>query len=200
MIILVNDFKVDFELTKIDSENYKIYASDIKLKSKTIFIYFGVNITSKYNSLLITTQIEHELNPNQENINQIEGFKKAEATKKLGQTGSTAGASISVVISILNLNISSLFNFLTTAEMFYTVYLFNINLSPILSEFLLSTRLRNSIPNIAKYFISPDNNSNISKKFGYKSHLTLINIRVQLSTLLFLLILYLASKILIIIP
>ena len=103
-----------------------------------------------------------------------------------------------LVTSFLQFDVSGIFNFLTTAEMLYCVILFDLDLHPILKEFLLNTRAYELLPNFAETFISLEKNPQISEKlkdYGLKSHLCLINIGIHLQTLLIISFITLVSKI-----
>ena len=184
--VSIDGKETSYKLHKYDSKNYEITAEILNDYSNFIEINILKPITSIDNSLLNTTFFEHELYKSQYLETQAAIAKKAEKAKKLGKNASLAGVSVSLAVSLLNFDISSLFDFLNTAEIFYSAYLFNINLNPILNEFLMSIRLQKSFPNLATYIISSDHNLNVSKKlkkFGYKSHICIINIGIQLTTL-----------------
>ena len=172
--VMIDGTNIEFEVKKLDSKNYEIIPDSIKENQKLIQIKILHNLTSTDNSILNNFVFDHEIKVYQtaSDLKSIE--KKVENSKAMGKTGSISGVSLSAAVSLLNFDISPLFDFLNTAEIFYSVYLFNIDLSPILSEFLLSIRIQKSIPNLLEYIFNYKDNVNKDKKFnkfGYKSHL-----------------------------
>ena len=105
----------------------------------------------------------------------------------MAKTGATAGVSVAVGISFMSFDPTSFFDFMNTAEMFYSVYLFNLEVSPVLGEFLMGLRIHNQIPKIFSKFIDINQGHKLNskyKKFGYTSSLFLLNTSVHLQTFL----------------
>ena len=100
----------------------------------------------------------------------------------MAKTGATAGVSVAVGISFMSFDPTSFFDFMNTAEMFYSVYLFNLEVSPVLGEFLMGLRIMRFYR-----FIDINQGHKLNskyKKFGYTSSLFLLNTSVHLQTFL----------------
>jgi hypothetical protein len=83
----------------------------------------------------------------------------------------------------MNLNPASLFDFLNTAEMYYSAFLLNLNLYPTLSAYLVGMRVSNMSPNYLLYLVDQDQGEPLDaklKEYGYPCNLALVNIGSQL--------------------
>ena len=108
------------------------------------------------------------------------------AANKLSATGTQVTGGVTLSASVANFEPSSVFNFLNTAEMFYVVCLFNLDLYPVLSEFLAGMRIQSKFPNIYSYLFDESNGISMGskyEKFGYSTNLILRNIGVQFTML-----------------
>ena len=136
--------------------------------------------------MLITDSFAAELKVSEAYVQETKLDNKIESSKQMAAAGTTTGASAAIGLGLLNFDPSSIFDFLNTAEMFYSVYLFNFSLNPILSEFLIGLRIQKSIPNVLNMIEGLPKDHEVPaklKKFGYKSTFCLINIGIQLTTL-----------------
>jgi hypothetical protein len=189
--VRVDSSKVDYELEKYDMKNFLIKVSTKSLENrKKLNVTILTRIYSINFSLLANTSFSQDIYLSDSQKAELELAKKAEISKEMASTGATTGTSLALGISLLNFDPSSLFDFLNTAEIFYSVYLYNLELNPILGEFLLGLRIQKKIPNIFEYFFSGYETETISKKyskFGYRSCFSLLNVGVQISTLFVLL-------------
>ena len=152
-----------------------------------LIISLGSDIVSVENSLLNTRNLKSTLFVDTAVAAQIKLQAAKEAAKRTAAAGTTAGLSAVLGISILNFDPSSLCNFMNTAEMFYSLYLFNIELYPVLSGFLIGMRVESSLPNIFTYVISSSQGVKIPDKYqayGYKSNLVVLNVGVRFSVLI----------------
>ena len=186
--ISISEQNLSYEVYKINPEIY-ILTIDFSVDATStsiLNITFPSNITSVYNSLLQTTFLTTYIFTNaiilQQQQKQIQ--TQAAAAKSLSTTGATVGASVTLGISLANFDLSSIFSFLNTAEMFYSVYLFNIDLYPVLSEFLIGMRIQSKLPNIYSNIFNENDGAPMSTKyvkFGYPTNLILLNIGVHLT-------------------
>ncbi|OMJ87110.1 hypothetical protein SteCoe_11260 [Stentor coeruleus] len=155
-------------------------------KNSNLNITIISDLISIDNSLLKNTIFTASLFVSDDLIAEIKLTVKAQAAKAVAKTGSTAGVSVALGVSFMNFDPTSLFDFLNTAEMFYAVYLMELNTNKILSEFLLGLRMQDMIPNAYSYtvdFTEGEKMPDKFKKLGFKRNLVLINGGGQLSTL-----------------
>ena len=124
---------------------------------------------------------------------------KMNAAKTIGQVGTASGGSMALALSLVNQDPSSLFDFLNTAEMLYSVYLFNLDLNPILKSFQIGMRLQSSVPNF--FYLIIDSNQGVSlssslQNYGFSTNLVILNSGPYIETLISLLLSSLALFIL----
>ena len=185
--ITINNKQAEFSLHKYDNQNYYLTLKSNDYTDGSVLIVQIISvITSESNSLLISTSFSAELRITKSQSDAKELESKIKNSQELASTGTIAGASIALGLGLMNFDLTSIFDFLNTAEMFYSVYLFNIDLNPILSEFLLGLRIQKSIPNVLNYVIKIPNDHDLPSKFhkfGYKKSISLINIGIQVTTL-----------------
>jgi hypothetical protein len=188
--VLLDSSKVSHEVERSDSKSTKVTFDLEKVKKNSIVqIFFIQEVTSKSNSLLNPGNLTQEASLTDSLQAELQLQQQAKASKKLAKTGATAGVSVAVGISFMNFDPSSFFDFMNTAEMFYSVCLFNLEINPVLSEFLMGLRIHNQIPKLFSMFIDVNQGAKLEKKFrrfGYSTDLFLINTAVHLQTLLIL--------------
>ena len=164
-----------------------------------LIISLGSDIVSVENSLLNTRNLKSTLFVDTAVAAQIKLQAAKEAAKSTAAAGTTAGLSAVLGISILNFDPSSLCNFMNTAELFYSLYLFNIELYPVLSGFLIGMRVESSLPNVFTYFISPSQGVTVSdqyQEYGFKTNLVMLNVGVRFSVLILFILIGLLLRIL----
>ena len=187
MNVFIDGSTVDFKIEVYDMANFIIQPNFDNLKKGSILKADLINvIVSKNYSLLVNTTFEGTLSISEEAAALKSLLIKAAAAKDMAKKGATAGVSVALNISFMNFDPTSFFDFLNTAEMFYSIYLFNLTINPILSEFLMGLRIIGSIPNAFSYIMDENEGVQLSekfKKYQYPSNLALINLGVQFQSL-----------------
>ena len=162
---------------------------EIITKGTKINIEILVFMRSVNNSLLTNYNISSNLNAQGSSTMQ----SLIAQAKALAQQGVASGLSAALGTGFVSFDPTSFFSFLSTAETYYPISLFDADLPEDLSTFLASLRVQTMVPNIFAYGISKEDGSEIPEKFkklGFKSNLLLVNTGVNLSIgLLFLVIL-----------
>ena len=180
IITTVDNEKLDFTIDKLSPNKYIItvdFVSDIT-NSTILQIAFITDIISIDNSLLLNTSITTKLFINNTALQNKHIAAQAATAKSTAQSGTTAGFSVAVIFSLLSFNPTSFFNFINTAEMLSVVLLFNANLYPVLSNFLLGTKAPAIIPNAFSYFIDENQGVTLSQpaiNYGNPTNLLLLN-------------------------
>ena len=185
--LLIDDKKTDFSIDTSDMMYFKLDPNSNNIKDGSVlYIKTKKTVLAIDGSILINNTFTGVLTLTKSLENKKILAKKAAVAKDTAKTGTTAGVSFTVLLSMFNFDPSSLFDFLNTAEMFYSIYLYNFEINPILSEFLLGLRLQSSFPNLFEKLIGSEYGGKVSKKlnkFGYNSELVLINIGVHIQML-----------------
>ena len=190
-----------FNVTVVDDRNRLIALTNVTSLSgdTSLIISLGSDIVSVENSLLSTSNLKSTLFVDTAVAAQIKLQVAKEAAKSTAAAGTTAGLSAVLGISILNFDPSSFCNFMNTAELFYSLYLFNIEIYPVLSGFLIGMRVESSLPNVFTYFISPSQGVTISDQYqayGFKTNLVMLNVGVRFSVLILFILIGLLLRIL----
>ena len=162
----------------------------VNSENVTVGIYFSEGVVSAMNSLLATRHLELKLFYYPETVKEIKIREEANIAKNNAKGGMLIGVIITLGVSLLKLDPAPFFNFLNTVELLYSAYLYNIELYPVLSDFLLGMRFDSYLPNLFTYLISPDKGSKVPDKlasYGYKSNLILLNVGGRISVVLLLL-------------
>lgn len=185
---------IGFQITENSKKDYiltPILPEDLK---KNMFIEIEIInfLTSKDNSLCSPIKYIFQLIVTEDMIVAQEVKVKAKQSKGTASSGSTAGVSVAFSTGMLNFDPTSFFDFLNTAEMYYAIYLTNSELNPILSEFLLGLRVQDLLPNVFGYVIDSKYGAKMPKKLdklGYNTNLSILNVGVQITTLIIFLLL-----------
>ena len=153
-------------------------------------IQFVGQIVSANNSLLSTTSLNANLFMSEAAVQAQATQVKAAAAKATAKTGTTAGTIVSLGLSMVNLNPTSIFDFLNTAEILYSAYLLGVDMPLVLSEFLIGLRngVLSNFPNAFKYFINSDQGVPLNSKlqtYGYTSNLMILNAGPYMTVLSF---------------
>jgi Concanavalin A-like lectin/glucanases superfamily len=189
----LNNTNLNFTIDQQDQTTYSItptYLTDIPQNSQ-LKIKLD-SLVSNNNSLLYNTTLSVNLFETSSFSSQQQLQVKIAAAKVLASQGATIGLSVALGLGFINLDPSSLFNFMNTAEIFYSTTLFNLNFDPILSEFLIGMRIQSKIPKIFSYIIPEEEGWTMSTKYikyGYPTNLFLLNTGSQLCFLFLLLLL-----------
>jgi hypothetical protein len=187
LTLSLNNTNLNFSIEKQDEKSYCItpdYLGDIPKKSNLKITLDP--LVSKNNSLLFNTVLHIELLETSSFSSEKKNQVKIAAAKSLASQGTTVGLSITVGLSFVNLDFNSLFSFISTAEIFYSTALFNLNLDSVLLEFLIGMRIQSKVPNIFKYIIKEESGSSIPTKYityGYSTNLFLLNVGIHLTLL-----------------
>jgi hypothetical protein len=186
LIVHVDSVKVDFEI--IQDKRKSIFGIKPKLskiyKNSMIEVILRKDLKSKKKSVLSTVLFKGLIGFSKEDIVEDEFSQKAKYSEKVAYSGMTIGLIITFLASMLSFDENSFFSFINTSELMYCFYLFNVKMNPVLREFLLGLRVQKTFPNIFNYFLSRTNGIELPlklRKFGYKSHLTIINSGIWLS-------------------
>ena len=201
--IILSEKAVDYQIFQINTSTYELiidFTTDVNSKS-ILTITFLDSFESINGSLLVikplTTHVYIDAIIAQQRQKSIQS--QAVAANSLASTSTEIAGGTILGISLTHLELSPIFNFMNTAEMFYVVYLFNLDLYPVLSGFLTGMRIQSKLPNIFSYFF--DESQGISmgykhKKFGYSTNLILLNIGVHFTTFLCTLAIYILTELL----
>ncbi|OMJ87112.1 hypothetical protein SteCoe_11262 [Stentor coeruleus] len=167
-------------------------------KNSNLSIMILSNLISKNNALFESRILIASLFISDEVIAEKKLDSKAKDASDTAVTGKTAGVSVAIGVSFLNLDPSSFFDFMNTAEMFYAVYLMNLKINKILLEFLIGLRTQGMLPNVYAYTVKVDKGVKMPDKFknlGFESNLVLINGGGQFTALtIFIALLFLLDK------
>ena len=140
---------------------------------------------------LSTKTIKLKVNLNSQQVKKVNFMKQVEYVRKLSNYGAIAGISLALGTGILGLDLNSFFDFMNTAEIFYTVLLYDLDLNLILKEFLYGIRIQKTVPKIFEYFLSSNQGEKPNSKvrsYGFSSNLIILNIEVYTQTFSLLLI------------
>ena len=187
--VILNSSIIGFSITEKATSYFAVnidFQKDITATGNKVDISFLNNLTSTANSLLIPPPLEISLFPDPGVEAQIVLKKQVAAAQQTASTGSYIGISVVFGSSLLNFNLVSIFDFMNTAEILYFIYLFNIELHPVLSEFLLNLNPAANIPNVFTFIIDASKANEISekyKKYGYDNNLLLLNVGVEFALL-----------------
>jgi hypothetical protein len=187
LFITLNNVNLTFFIQQADETKYFItpdYLADIR-KSSNMRINLD-SLVSVNNSLLRNTILVVEPFETSSMSLQQQLKAKINSAKVLADKGALAGLYIILGGSFINLNLVSLFNFISTAEIFYSTNLFELDLDSTLSGFLVGMRIESKLPNIFSYIISQSDGVPIPEKYinyGYSTNLLLLNAGVHLTIL-----------------
>lgn len=181
LIIYLSGKRISFSLA-LDSDSSIILTlslnSTIPRDSKLV-LKFSNQVNSINNSLLSPNIYTIVLFPSDSEYK--EKILKAEIknARKLAYNGASIGLGITAGCSVLLWDPTSFFNFVNTAEIYYSSYLIQNNLHPVLEGFLLGMRVQSDIPNVYKYFIESKKGVVLPIKYikyGFDTNLALLNI------------------------
>lgn len=179
--VQVNEIEPDFEITMNEMSSFSIkcdFNNDIS-PNTYISISFIKEITSIKNSLLSNQSQTIKLFSTNNKYKE-ERIQKA---RQVAKQGSTTGATISLSLSILSMDFSSVFNFVSFSEIYSVISLYGLDLPEEILEFLRSVRVQNSIPNVFEKAIGIDDQLNRNPdfvKYGYKGNVFIVNSGVSI--------------------
>jgi hypothetical protein len=182
--VTLNDIPQSYTLVYNPFQTYELdvlFGNDTGNNDKISITFVNI-ITSTSNALLGTTRLDVYLYPTQ----RFAYANKIDQIKALATQGITIGLYFLFGASFITFDPTSLFNFLSTAEIISIIFLFNVPVSPVLSAFLYSVRIQKVLPNVLSGLfdkklgkVLPENYN----EFGIENNLILINSRMSLSTL-----------------
>ena len=178
IILKLNNESPSYKFKEISKSEYQITPQITSLKSgSTIIVEFISIIESSENSLLETKYLEGNLTKTQQMIEQEELDEKADKSKSLAKNISIVLACLLSFFGVSFSNLFGIFEFFNSVEMIYTVYLFDNELNPVLSEFLIGIKVIDFIPTPLSLLISEDVGGKTSEKmknFGFRTSLAFV--------------------------
>jgi Concanavalin A-like lectin/glucanases superfamily len=194
LCITLNDVLLSFSIETADNTKYIItpnYLLDIQTGSS---VKIKLNtLVSIHNSVLNSTTLSAELFKTSDKSEQKKLQARIDAAKGLAEKGAVIGVCAVLGASLINLDPTSLFGFLNTAEIYYSTYLFNLYLDPVLAEFFLGVRIQSKVPNPFTYFEKETNGARVPSDFisyGYSTNLFLLSGGVHIFIFMIFLALY----------
>jgi len=190
---------ISYLIVKITSLSFNIeleFSGNIEKNSKAKITFLG-NIESTGNELLRYSEYTANLFQSDDFYQNQLIEEEIQTAKANAQIGSIVGVSVAGVGSLINGDLSSIFTFLNTAEMFYALIFFDLELYPPFREFLLGMRINSKLPNAIKILLTEQNGVILSenyKKYGFNTNLVYINIGIQLTILAIFFVLWLIIK------
>ena len=188
--VAVNEVVQQFTLEKLDNSSYSLSVtfSSVVVQGDTLFVNFTTLIVSKHNSILATQFLEIGLFPDSsseeaQSIAEAQGF--AQSALKVG-IAAVFGS------SIINLNPTSLFNFLNNLDIYVYMTLYNQDLDSAYAAFIQMLSPNSWVPNAFSYFINQNDGNQLDSAFqgfGNPTNLIMINSGSTLSILAIFLIL-----------
>ena len=180
----------NFSTRMIDKYNWLIepvYLEDISANSKLEILILGY-IISEENSLLSTSKLSSIMYPIKSEVLAQQILVQQLATiKATTQQAATASGAILGSVSLMNLNVIFLFQFLNAAEMFTLIEFFNIDLNSLFLQFIATLKTSFSLPSMIEYFVDKQDGAAVPIKYqniGYDTNLILINSGTNVTILL----------------
>ena len=191
--VFVNSVSQNFSMKMIDESTWfiePVYLEDISENSNIEILILGY-IVSEKNSLLWTSKLSSVLYPIKSQILAQQVLVQQLATvKATTQQAATASGAVLGSVSLLNLNVIFLFQFLNAAEMFNIVQFFNMDLDPLFLQFVSTLQSSFKLPSVFDYFINSNDGVAIPIKYqnlGFSTNLIMINSGTNLTIFLALL-------------
>ena len=103
------------------------------------------------------------------------------------KNGITSGFASAIGLSMLNLNPNAFFNFLNAAQIYSYISLYQVEVDPLLIQFLSSISINSMFPSFMTYVIPSDAGQQLNSKFtnfGYNNNIFLLNSGVNISILI----------------
>ena len=184
MQVIISQISHNFTIVQTDNYTWSLtilFHSTI-IEGTILELKFIGAVNSIYNSLLVTNKLTAllfgvEIDSTASEITKIISFAK---------NGLTFGVASSMGIGALNLNPTTFFNFLNSAQIYSYISLYQIEVDPLLIEFLMSLNVNSMLPNIPQQYISSSEGTALNQQFsnfGYSNALLLVNSGVNISIL-----------------
>ena len=192
--VYISGNMISFNLSynTMKSLTLKILYNTTITKSTQLVIRLPNQTTSIKNSLLYPTRYYIQLFEDNEAYLKQKLEREMKQAKEMAYNGASIGMITITGLSLFSWDPTTLFNFISTAELFYSSYLFDLTTYPVLEEFLIGLRLQSDIPNLFKYFIPSTTGIDLPLKYvkyGFYSNLSFLNVGYHFTLLAFLLIL-----------
>lgn len=187
LIVKISSFSFNCEL-EFSGNIEKNAKAKVQFKSDIESIDNDLLSLSEYTASLFESDEEHQMQVMDSQI---------ETAKAKAQIGSVIGISVAGAASLISGDLSSIFTFLNTAEMFYAIIFFDLELYPPFREFLMGIRVQSKLPNIVKLIFTEQNGVVLSenyKKYGFNTNLVYINCGMQFTFLIIFFVLWLIIK------
>ena len=188
--VFVNSVSQNFSTTMIDKYNWLIepaYLEDISANSNLEILMLGC-IVSEKNSLLSTSKLSSILYPIKSEVLAQQILVQQLATVKAEtQQAATASGAILGSVSLMNLNVIFLFQFLNAAEMFTLIEFFNIDLNSLFLQFISTFKTSFTLPSLIDQIVDRKDGAAVPIKYkniGFDTNLILINSGTNLTILI----------------
>ncbi|OMJ92401.1 hypothetical protein SteCoe_4848 [Stentor coeruleus] len=165
---IVDGKKVKFDLVKSSKSVYVIIPKlDGTINSDATVNIKGIcDIVSENNALLMDIYYQAKLFVSTEYYAAYKLKVKAKKAREMSKAGASAGVAAALGFSFFNLDPTSFFDFMNTAEMFIAAFLMNNTLNLVLSEFLLGLRIGDLLPDFYDYVLPENGGISMPEKFG----------------------------------
>ncbi|OMJ81599.1 hypothetical protein SteCoe_17909 [Stentor coeruleus] len=195
LLLSIDEKAYSFQLEKLSSYSYKLTPElpNFLTKNSILKIKFTSNIISISNSLLSSDILSIQLFLTEEIKTKFKEEKIAKEAKSTAKLGITISLSITLGLTFLTFDPSSLFNFLNSAEMFYMTILFQQDINSVLLNFLLSLRTPDLLPSIYDQTVDKSKGAKMPLKlqdFGFESNLCILNAGTHLTAITLILIIF----------
>ena len=179
--ITLQNVSLNFIINEVSVNLFELlinYPENI-VKNSKLLIFFEPNLTSVNGSLIepafISVILFEKL---------LISTNKVAQAEELATKGVSYGVSVAFGTSLLSLDPSSFFSFISTAETLYPISLFSFDQPDELRSFFSGARVQKSSPNLFDYFLSSAEGNKLHENFrnlGYKTNLVLLNAGVNLT-------------------
>lgn len=186
--IIVDGKITEFELIKNSKSVYVVIPIlDGNINSDAVVNVKGVcEIVSENNALFMDIYYQAKLFVSAEYYNTYKLKKKAKKAREMSKAGASAGVAAALGLSFFNLDPTSFFDFMNTAEMFVASFLMNNTLNLVLSEFLLGLRIGDLLPDFYNYILPENGGIFMTKKLekmGMGTNLFWVNAKPEITSL-----------------
>lgn len=182
LTLTLNSQNLDFNVFQLSALSYELdidYPELIKEGSK-LNLNFSTELKSVNNSILFTSYVSVTVYPKESDplVNLIA------SAKSYARNGVTSGLSIAIGCSLASFDPTSIFSFLSTAEIYYPISFYSCEFPENMKVFLGSLRVQSMLPNIFAELLWTNSGSEVSDEFknlGFKRDLILVNTGVNIT-------------------
>ena len=193
--VQINSKSQSFTLSSFNSSALTIkisFKEDVNPKD-TLSIQIKKKVYSKKFSLLVNSELSAELFPLTIQQASIDLSKLELATDR----GMMAGTALCVGLSLVNMDFKSYLHFRNSAEIFSSIILFDIELSPTILAFLSRIHYSSTLPSFLSSLVDTNKGVELDSKFinyGYRSNFVLLNSGMYFMTFILLCLGYIIAK------